>query len=235
MGVSGCYHNRASNNIDFVRIYSLFSVDILCGVRIDCILFHIATDGMVPLLHVLGCLFADFVCGAKCRFGRWRRYECSKWCILGTGDVRTIPFVFRFLRIVRCHSNLSAMDHLSVVHSIWFRRHRVGDILIWSWEIEVSSNLLPFPFAGNDIGRTRYDRCQFHTRHCCIDHHIPGAQSVRIRILELEIAIGPIGERNILFFSIRFFFSIFSCIQFSIKYLSVKRERRKSYKFIISF
>lgn len=144
---------------------------------------------MVPILYVFGSVFVDFICCTKCRFSSWCRNECSKWCIFGTSYVRTIPSVLRILRIIRCNSNLFALDHISIVHQIWIRRHRIGHLLVWSWQIKMPSNLLSFPVTRHNSPRIGHGWRQLHTWYCCLSRYIHYFTCISVHIFELEIAL----------------------------------------------
>lgn len=121
--------------LSFARIYQLFfsfliSVNILHRLRVNRILLYIAAIGMVPVLYVFVGMPSNFICGPKCWFSRWRRNECTKWCIFSTGHVCSIFTVLRFLCVIRCNSRLFALDHIFVIHSIWFRGNGIGHIFI---------------------------------------------------------------------------------------------------------
>lgn len=166
----------------------LLIVDFLHSLRVDRVLLHIAADGMDEILYVFVGVFADFIRGTECWFGGWRCNERTKWCLLGSSYVRTIPAVLRFLCIIWCHSDLSAMDHLFIIYSIWFRRNRSGNILIWSRKIEVPSNLLPLPFTRNHITGIGHAWRQLHPRYCCLSRNFHIFAYLCIRFLKLEIA-----------------------------------------------
>lgn len=149
---------------------------------------------MESLLYVCGRLFVDFICCAKCWSRGWCCNECTKWCILGTSNVRTIPAILRILRLIRCHSNLFALDHLPVIHSIWFRGNRIGNILIWTRKIVMPSNILPFPITKNHTSRIGYGARKFHTWYCCVSHNFLGAACLCIHFLKLETSIIAINN-----------------------------------------
>lgn len=88
--------------------------------RFDRLLLHVATTRVVPVRHVPGLVFAHLVRGAKCRSRRRCCNERAERCLPGPGHVRTIPALLRLLRVLRCHSDLPTVDHLSILHSLRF-------------------------------------------------------------------------------------------------------------------
>lgn len=169
-------------NIDHHYVLGHF----LCILRVYSLLFHVATARMVPFRNVPGFLFADFVCSSECRSGGWSCYERSKRRVPGSGDVRPIPAVLRILRIVRRHSNLSAMDHLPVLHPVWVRGNCLGHLLVRSRKAQVPPGVLSLQIAHDYSRGAGHARCQLHPGYCSPSRHLRGAESCRIPIPAME-------------------------------------------------
>lgn len=154
--------------------------------RIDRVLFHVATTRVVPFRHVPGFLFADFVRGPERRSGGRRCHERPERCVPSSSDVCSIPAVLRILRIVRRHSDLSAVDHLPVLHPVWVRGNCPGHLLVRSRKAQVSPGVLSFQIADDYSRGAGHARRQLHSGHCSSSHHLCGAESCRIPVPAME-------------------------------------------------
>lgn len=159
----------------------------LCAVRVNCLLFHVTTARTVPIPNVPGSLSSDFICCAKRWISGGSRHECTKRRFPGPSYVSSILIVLWILCVVRCHSDIPSLDHLSVVHSIRFRGHCSGNIFIWSRKTQVPHNLLSFQISNHYVGRVGHDGRKHYTRFCSFNRNFYHFENSGVSILKMEV------------------------------------------------
>lgn len=187
---------------------SFFAGHLLYLLRNDCLLLYITAMGTLSLFHVFGSLPYDFICCTICWFSSRCCHERTERCILSTGNVRAVPTLLRFLRFLWCYTSLLALDHISVIYSLWFRRYSIGHIRLWSSKIEMLPNILPFQTTTNNIGGTWHGECEFHARYCRLNCDLYRIENFSVSVFALEIEDNAIGGIVYIYLLLLFFCNI---------------------------
>uniref|UniRef100_A0A2M4C688 Putative secreted protein n=1 Tax=Anopheles marajoara TaxID=58244 RepID=A0A2M4C688_9DIPT len=141
---------------------------------------------MVPVCHVPWLVFAHLVRSAERRSCGWCCDERPKRSVPGTSHVCPIPAVLRLLRLVRRHSNLSAMDHVPLLHPLRVRGYCPGHLLVRPRKAQVPPGVLSLQVAQHHAGGAGHVGRQLYARHRCPDHHLCRAAGGRVPVPALE-------------------------------------------------
>jgi len=78
-------------------------------------------------------------------------------CVPRASYVRSIPVVLRFLRQLRRHPGVSAVDNVPLVHPLRLRGNGSRHLQLWTRETQVLPDVLPLQIARYHVGGARHD------------------------------------------------------------------------------
>lgn len=123
-------------------------------------------------------------------------------CLPRPGNVGSVPAVLRLFRVVRCNSNLPAVDHLSVVHKIRIWGDCAGHLRIRTHKAAMLPSVLSLQEPRHHPPRTGHGGVGHQNWHHCTCGDLHRSPSRRVLVLALEIEEATLNSTIIITFSL---------------------------------